>query len=277
MDNHKTLSLRGDQDVKYADVVSGEVGMTMMVLVSGRSRAEICPPFLIFQNALRSYPIRSLPDNVPGVSYRSEPKGWIDRIVMAQWRKEPRAISLLPGGRRRVLYMDNCSGHGITDEIKSALESINTEVRIPAKNANDLVEPADSFVIQKINTTWRRRWDDHKLTMIDDVLWIAAKNASGKLANPGKKVFLKLASDSVRDVNVQGDKDGISLSPKSMVRWRLGTNMNGKWEERQLFPRFQEIINKYRDNFDRAPVNGDEVEENGESADEPLMSTEEKS
>ena len=44
--------------------------------------------------------------------------------------------------------------------------------------------------------------------------------------------------------------------------------------EEAAFPRFQEIINKYRDNFDGAPGNGDEVEDNGESGDEPQRSTE---
>ena len=147
MDDHKTLSLRSDKDVKCGDAVSGDVGMTMMVLICGGSQAEIFPPFLIFQNALHSYPIRSIPDHVPGLSHRSGPKSWIDRIVMAQWLKELRAISPLPGGRRRGFYMDNCRSHAITDEIRSALESINTEVRFLPNNAIGLVQPADFFVI----------------------------------------------------------------------------------------------------------------------------------
>lgn len=37
MDNHKTLALKGDEHVKYADVVSCDVGITMMVRWQGRN------------------------------------------------------------------------------------------------------------------------------------------------------------------------------------------------------------------------------------------------
>ena len=85
--------------------------------------------------------------------------------------------------------MDNCGGHAITDEIKSALESINTEAKFLQKNATDLVQPADSFAIQNIKTAWCGRWDEQKLTMIEDRLWITIEKVSGKLAKPGKKLY----------------------------------------------------------------------------------------
>ena len=56
-DNGRTLGFRGDSDVKYADVVSGGVGMTMMVFISGGVSSCIGAPMMIFQNANRSYPI----------------------------------------------------------------------------------------------------------------------------------------------------------------------------------------------------------------------------
>lgn len=75
MQDLKTLSLRGAEDVEYTAVLSSDVSMSMKVLISGGSRAEICLPFVIFHNSSRSFPIRCLLDNVLGLSYRSGWKG----------------------------------------------------------------------------------------------------------------------------------------------------------------------------------------------------------
>ena len=85
VDNVRTLGFSGESEVKYADSVSGGDGMTMVVRLSGGKDAKIQPPFMVFKNANRSYPIRSVPDNVSGVSYRSGPKGWMDTKVMPEW------------------------------------------------------------------------------------------------------------------------------------------------------------------------------------------------
>ena len=79
--NGRTLGLRGDDNVKYADVVSGGEGMTMMVHITGGASSRIRTPMLIFQDAKRSYPIQGLPDTVPGVAYQTGPKGWSDKKV----------------------------------------------------------------------------------------------------------------------------------------------------------------------------------------------------
>lgn len=50
VDNGMTLDFRGDNDVKYADVVSGGIGMTMVVRLTAGPEAIICAPFMIFQN-----------------------------------------------------------------------------------------------------------------------------------------------------------------------------------------------------------------------------------
>ena len=81
-DNGRTLGFRGDENVKYADVVSGGVGMTMMVLVTGGSRSTIGAPMMIFQNQNRSYLIQGVPDDVVGACYRTGPKGWNDMQVI---------------------------------------------------------------------------------------------------------------------------------------------------------------------------------------------------
>lgn len=41
--------------------------------------------------------------------------------------------------------------------------------------------------------------------------------ASGKLVNPGKLFFLKLAADSVREVNYQRDKNEVLLKVHPLV------------------------------------------------------------
>lgn len=53
MHTGKTLGFCGDEKIKYADVVSGGEGMTMIVRISGGKNAEICAPFMIFQNQNR--------------------------------------------------------------------------------------------------------------------------------------------------------------------------------------------------------------------------------
>ena len=73
--------MREDNDVKYADVVSGGQGMTMMVCITGGPSALIQAPMMILTNTNRtSYPIMQVPDNLPGVCYyRLGPKGWNER------------------------------------------------------------------------------------------------------------------------------------------------------------------------------------------------------
>ena len=91
MDNKKQLCVRGEEEVKYADVVSGGEAMTMVVLISGGRKAKIEIPLLIFTNKNRSYLIMNLPDNQPGVAYRSGPKGWMDGKVFPEWLSEKRS------------------------------------------------------------------------------------------------------------------------------------------------------------------------------------------
>ena len=50
MNNGKTLGFRRDDIVKYVDVVSGGVGITMLVRLSEGQNGRIHDPFLIFQN-----------------------------------------------------------------------------------------------------------------------------------------------------------------------------------------------------------------------------------
>ena len=250
MDNGRTLGFRGDVEVRYADVTSGGEGMTMMVRISGGKDAKLENPFMVLKNQNSSYPIRGVPENVAGVSYRTGPKGWIDKRFMKEWIRERRAISPLSVGRKRILFMDNCGGHEKARELMDALTAINTEIRFFPANATHLIQPADSFVIQKIKSAWNGRWGAHKMKLLrGGVSSETCGTKSGNLPNPGKSFVLQLAAESVRDVNNQTDADGISYARKAMIRCGLALNINGIWETKQLFPHLQNIISKYSRNF----------------------------
>jgi hypothetical protein len=196
VDNGRTLGVRGDDDVKYADVVSGGEGMTMMVRITGGPSALIQAPMMIFTNKSRSYPIMQVPDNVPGVSYRSGPKGWNDKTVFPQWFSEPRAYQGDPYGRQKVMFLDNCGGHNDSNALIASLTATNTRINYFPPCATDKVQPADSFVISKIKDAWKRRWDLKKMEMIRKNKWsngVRRDGAwSGKLQNPGKTFFCSL-------------------------------------------------------------------------------------
>ena len=92
MDNGRTLGFRNDSVVKYADVVSGGDCMTVVIRISGRHRSLIETPMIIFTNAGSNYPIRGLPDNIPGVTYRTGPKGWMSQRILVEYFLEPRTF-----------------------------------------------------------------------------------------------------------------------------------------------------------------------------------------
>ena len=51
-----------------------------------------------------------------------------------------------------------------------------------------------------------------------------------------------------------------------MIRCGLVLNTNGQWEERQLFPKLQNIIQRHRNYFEGAPVTVNEGQVVGEGA-----------
>lgn len=254
LDDGHTLAMKGDKEVKYSDVVSGDMGMTMMVTLGGGSKPRFEIPMMIFQNDRCSHPIQGVPDTVPGVCYRSGPKGWMDTRVFEEWLDERRILAPLPGEKERVLFVDNASGHKLTSTAIAALRRSCTRLQFLPKNATDLCQPADSFIIQKIKTVWRRMWDQKKLDMITKNEWVDWKKGSGKLTNPGKKFYVKLAAAVVREVENEKDKDGVSYVRKAMMGCGMALNLNGQWEVQQLFPHLQEIVKKYPDNFGGTPV-----------------------
>jgi hypothetical protein len=81
IDNGHILGFQGDTShtiVKYANVVSSGDSMTMVVRIFGGHQSLIEVLMFIFTNGNSKYPIRGLDDNIPGVSYKTGPKGWMD-------------------------------------------------------------------------------------------------------------------------------------------------------------------------------------------------------
>lgn len=132
MDNGKTLSVKGNETVRYADVVSGTTGMTMVVHVTGGRSSCIGLPMMVFINPDCNYPIRGVPDNIlgkqtlayflsqfyilirmlyfqcdqckyAGVAYRSAKKGFMTSTVFSQWLAEKRVHRKKPGQRKTML------------------------------------------------------------------------------------------------------------------------------------------------------------------------------
>jgi DDE superfamily endonuclease len=248
MDNGKTLAAINEKSIKYADVVPGGVGMTMFVRLSGGSRSQSHPAFMVFQSA-GSYPIRGVDDIVPGVAYRVGKRGWMDRRVLAEYSGESRAIWPLPAANQRVLFLDNCGGHNETADSSSALRKIRRSIRFLPRNSTHLTQPCDSFEIQKFNEEWSRRWDADKVAMVQSGKWKNGEGSPGKLINPGKRYFLQLAADCIKAVNNMKDKNGLSWSRKVMIRCGLSLGLNGQWGVNQLSPELPEIIKKYPNEF----------------------------
>lgn len=249
VDNGRTLGFCGSSDVKYADVVSGGEGFTMMVRLTGGRDARIANPFLVFTNKDCNYPIKGVPDDINGVAYRTGPKGWMDTRVMALWLSEKRVISTLPNGRTRHLYLDNCSGHLDTPQLQKAARDARTVIRYFPPNATHLIQPCDSFVIQKIKRAWTTHWETYKMGLIKANKW---KDSCGKLHNPGKTYFIKLAARCIREVNSQRDAYGLTYARKAMIMTGMGLNTNGLWEVAQLTPELQAIVKKHSSVFDAA-------------------------
>ena len=67
-----------------------------------------------------------------------------------------------------------------------------------------------------------------------------------RLLNPGKVFFFRLAAEVVPGVNAQRDADCLTYARKALIICGIALNTNGKWEEGQLKPELQQIINKHR-------------------------------
>ena len=118
VDNKKTLGFCGDQAVKYLDVVSGGEAMTMVVRVTGGVRGKIMAPLIIFTNATSAYAILGVWDNVPRVTYKSSPKGWMNMGIFAKYFADPIAYQGDWYGHWKQVWIDNLSTHNPSPQLQ---------------------------------------------------------------------------------------------------------------------------------------------------------------
>jgi len=95
--------------VTYVDVVSGWDPIAMMLRISDGVNAGIEAPTLIFKNQKWIVSHSRVADNLPGIVYRAEPQGWMDKRLFCDWLLEPHVHGRLVQGKQRVLNVDNCS------------------------------------------------------------------------------------------------------------------------------------------------------------------------
>jgi hypothetical protein len=76
-----------------------------------------------------------------------------------------------------------------------------------------------SLSFSKIKDVWTKHWEQKKLQLNIDNKWMVdgLKGLSGALKNLGKPYFFQLATNSIRDVNAQCDKNEISYTKKAMI------------------------------------------------------------
>lgn len=158
-DNGRTLDFEGASHVSYMETTSRTEGFTDVMNVCGGRRGNSEPGFINFKNGQCNFPIRNVPDDVPGVPYRRGKKSWMDERVFIEMLGEKRFVKALPGGKTRVLFMDNVGSHKIFDLIVTALAEINTSVRLIHANSTRLTKPCDAFVISTFKQSWRALWD----------------------------------------------------------------------------------------------------------------------
>lgn len=92
------------------------------------------------------------------------------------------------------------------------------------------------------------------MLILRDGKWVNWKNGSGKLTNPGKTFYLKLAAVVLQIVERDLDEDNVSYVRKAIMVSGMALNLIGQLDMRQFFPHLQEIVEKYSKNFAGSPV-----------------------
>ncbi|KAL0217605.1 hypothetical protein RCL1_008186 [Eukaryota sp. TZLM3-RCL] len=67
-DTGRNLAHRGSHHIKYLDVVSGTIGFTMVIRLTGGRTGRIAPTMIIFKGSTEGAQIRGLQDDVINIS-----------------------------------------------------------------------------------------------------------------------------------------------------------------------------------------------------------------
>ena len=181
MENGRVLDFKGEKRVSYAEFSPGSNNFTLCTRISGAPQCFIEPAMVIYQNNLRIYPIRGVAPQ-PGICYRSQPRGWMDQQLFAEYFKEPKAISALPDNRRRKLFVDGCTSHHMSPALLSALDDINTELLYLPVNCTHLVQLLDQLILKQMKAMFRKKRNQKLVQLIH----INDCASTGRVRNPGK-------------------------------------------------------------------------------------------
>lgn len=86
------------------------------------------------------------------------------------------------------------------------------------------------------------------MDMIRKGMW---KDKSGRLVNP-EKMFFKLSTKYIRDVNHEYDEHGLQDTRNAMILTAMPKIINRLWEVTQLTPEVQASVKKNHSFFDAA-------------------------
>ncbi len=125
-------------------------------------------------------------------------------------------------------FLDNCSGHRVSDQVQNSLDSMKTKLVFLSANATHLFQPLNYFIIQNLKSVWRREWENEKINLITSGNWSDGYRSSGKLINPGKTYYMRLAIQCVNEAKSMFDDDGISLPRKSMIKYGTSLQTRGQ-------------------------------------------------
>lgn len=184
----------------------------------------------------------------------------MDAVLWSELLRKPRVIQKNLGNKQRALFMDTCSSHIMNHSVDLVLHRIDTNLyKLPAK-AIDLVQPVNSFVIQKIEDVWQLKWDIYKLDCVKKGSWKFGGmcKGSGRLLNPCKQI--RLAAGAVREVYSMNGSNGIFYARKAMKITGMSVRYNKVLSEARLMQDLQEINTKYRSHFVGKPVTAEDVE-----------------
>ena len=151
------LYFMGTKRISYSDLSSGRKKFTVCQRISGGISGKIEVPFCVFKNRDRNYPIVGVPDNVDGIMYRTQSKGWMNRTLFLQCFATPEFITALPGNRTHIVYVDNCVAHDPKSAFETALNAINTRLERFPRSCTHLIQTLDQMVLRAFKALFRKK------------------------------------------------------------------------------------------------------------------------
>lgn len=239
------LEVAGKKRINWSTLSSGRESFSIAMRISGGPKAKIETPFVVFQNVNSSYPINGIPDNTEGVTYRSNPRGYMNQNLFAAYFRNTRIIQPLPDNRIRKIWIDSPRVHNETPNLLQSLQPIRTELKRFMSNATTLSQPLDQYLLRIFKAEWRKRWEMKRAELAISETY----TSTGRLTNPGKLFFLQLVKDVVTDLNQRRTDRGITLARESLICTGIAPDIDGIWKVSQLTKELQSIVNEHLDNF----------------------------